>query len=104
MAAINQVGAESPNGGWGSGGGYALEFAGKELMYDMEIIFTSFESNPKALKWLHIHDKFEINETIIRELRKKYGEKEIKKHLSVDKSDLRYDSYNSKELRKMMKR
>ena len=73
-------------------------------MYDMAIIFASFESNPKALKWLHIHDKFEINETIIRELRKKYGEKEIKKHLSVDKRDLRYDSYNSKELTKMMKR
>ena len=77
-------------------------------MYDMAIIFASFESNPKALKWLHRCTEFKINETIIRELRKKFGEKLIKKHLSVEERDLYYvgsESYiNSLQLREMMKR
>ena len=79
-------------------------------MYDMAIIFASFESNPKALKWLHRRTEFKINETIIRELRKKFGEKLIKKHLSVDEEDLRYYGEDTEmyikliQLREMMKR
>ena len=57
-------------------------------MYDMAIIFASFERNLKALKWLHRRTEFKINETIIRELRKKFGEKLIKKHLSVEERAL----------------
>lgn len=90
--------------------GNSLQYADKELMYDMEIIFASFESNPKGLKWLHKWTEFKINEKIIRELRKKFGEKLIKKHLSVDEKDLRYcpedtERYiNLIQLREIMKR
>jgi len=88
--------------------GQALQYASYELQYDMEIIFASFEAEPEALKWLHEYGYIEINETIILELRKKFGEKTAKKYLSVDQSDLRY-KYDRKrnnlmELRKMMKR
>ena len=108
LAAVSQV----ADGISKNSGGYTLACAGKELMYDMEIIFASFKSTPKALKYLHIYGfgKFKIDETIIRELRKKFGEKLINKYLDPDERDLDIhdegsEEYNNlMELRKMMKR
>ena len=103
LAAVSQAGDDTHH----AGGGYALEFVGKELMNDMEIIFASFESNPKAFKWLLQFTKFKMNETIIQELRKKFGEKLIKKHLTVNKIELRSKSgkryYKLLQLAEMMK-
>ena len=71
-------------------------------MNDMEIIFASFKSTPKALKYLHTYGWFKINETIIRELRKKFGVKLINKYLDPDERDLRFDK-GSEEYNNVMK-
>jgi len=83
-------------------GGYTLAWAGKELMNDMEIIFASFKSTPKALKYLHTYGWFKINETIIRELRKKFGVKLINKYLDPDERDLRRVDKGSEEYNNVM--
>ena len=61
LTAVSQAGDDI----YHAGGGYSLEFVGKELKNDMEIIFASFESNPKAFKWLLTCREFQMNETII---------------------------------------
>ena len=103
LAAVSQAGDDTEL----EGGGYNLEFVGKELMNDMEIIFASFESNPKAFKWLLQFTEFKMNETTIQELRKKFGEKLIKKHLTVNKTELsttdRKRYYKLLQLAEMMK-
>ena len=57
--------------------GCAIQHACKELKYDLEIIFASFESEPRALKFLHDLEVLKIDEPIMGELRKNFGEKLI---------------------------